>query len=152
MADIRLVNAFSNEFWLLEELEVDDLEAAASSVKREEVLCNAEIDMNCHPFQRDFSENQLPNAEVLRATYKDCISVRNEDKGRYKGKRPVPLRNRRRKPFGNGRPPFSPRPRKSPASMAASEIFPAPLRRGVSYRFNYWGGMSVRIREVDPKR
>jgi hypothetical protein len=47
---------------LLEELEVDDVEAAASSVKREVVLCNAEIDMNYLPSFIDFSEIQLPQS------------------------------------------------------------------------------------------
>ncbi len=32
------------------------------------------------------------------------------------------------------------------------EVFPAALRRGVSYRFNYWAGPLVMIREVEPKR
>jgi len=51
MADIRLVSALSKEFPLLpEELDVDDVEDAASSVKRLEVLCRLEISMNSDPF------------------------------------------------------------------------------------------------------
>jgi hypothetical protein len=65
MSDIRLESALSKEFPLLEELEVDDVEDAASSVKREEVLCNAEIDMNYLPSYINFSEIQLPQAVVL---------------------------------------------------------------------------------------
>ena len=60
MADIRLVSALSNEFALLpEELEVDDVEDEASSVKRLDVLCKLEISMNCDPFPIDFSGIQL---------------------------------------------------------------------------------------------
>ena len=60
MADIRLVSALSKEFPLLpEELDVDDVEDAASSVKRLEVLCRLEISMNSDPFPIDFSEIQL---------------------------------------------------------------------------------------------
>jgi hypothetical protein len=54
------VSALSNEFvLLLEELEVDEVEDAASSVKRLEVLCKLEISMTCNPFPIDFSEIQL---------------------------------------------------------------------------------------------
>jgi hypothetical protein len=50
MADIRLVSAPSNEFPLLaEELEVDEVEDAASSEKRE-LLCKLEISMIIDPF------------------------------------------------------------------------------------------------------
>jgi hypothetical protein len=50
MSDIRLENALSREFLLLlEVLEADDEEDAASSVKRLEVLCKLEIDMNDNP-------------------------------------------------------------------------------------------------------
>ena len=60
MADIRLVSALSNELaLLLEELEVDDVEDEASSVKRLEVLCKLEISMKCDPFPIYFSEIQL---------------------------------------------------------------------------------------------
>jgi hypothetical protein len=59
MADIRLVSAPSNVFVLLDELEVDDVEDAESSVKRLEVLCTLEISMDHNPFPIDFSKIQL---------------------------------------------------------------------------------------------
>jgi hypothetical protein len=63
ISDIRLENALWNELWLLlEELEVDDVEDAVSSVKREVALCNAEIDMNYLPSNIDFSEIPLPQS------------------------------------------------------------------------------------------
>jgi hypothetical protein len=66
MADIRLESALSNEFaLLLEELEVDDVEDEASSVKRLEVLCELEISMTCNPFPIDFSEIQLLESSVF---------------------------------------------------------------------------------------
>jgi hypothetical protein len=78
ISDIRLENALSNELWLLlEELEVDDVEDAESSESREVALCKLEISMNCHPFQRDFSEIRLPKAEVPRVICENCSSMRN---------------------------------------------------------------------------
>jgi hypothetical protein len=74
ISDIRLESALSKEFLLLEELEVDDVE---SSVRRLEVFCKLEICMDVNPFHIDFSETQLPEAEVLRAICEDCISVRH---------------------------------------------------------------------------
>jgi hypothetical protein len=62
ISDIRLANALSNEFWLLEVLEMDDVEAAESSESRELALCNAEIDMNYLPSFIDFSEIPLPQS------------------------------------------------------------------------------------------
>jgi hypothetical protein len=78
IADIRLENALSKEFpLLLEELEVDDVEAAASSVKRLAVLCKLEISMKVNPFHINFSEIRLPKAEVLRVICENCSSMRN---------------------------------------------------------------------------
>ena len=55
----RPVSALSSELWLfLEELDVDDVEDAASSVKSEALLCIAEIDIACNPFPVDFPEQR----------------------------------------------------------------------------------------------
>jgi hypothetical protein len=55
----RPVSALSSELWLFwEELDVDDVEDAESSVKSEELLCIAEIDMACNPFPADFPEHR----------------------------------------------------------------------------------------------
>jgi len=56
------VSAASSELWLfLEELDVED---AASSVKSEELLCRAEIDMECDPSWVDFSEQRPRSMEL----------------------------------------------------------------------------------------
>jgi len=74
-SDIRLENALSKVLLLLlVELEV---EAVESSERRLEVFCRLEISMKVNPFHIDFSENQLPKAEVLRANYEDCSSMRD---------------------------------------------------------------------------
>jgi hypothetical protein len=49
-----LESALSKELLLLEELEMDDVEDAESSVKRELVLCRLEISMNSDPFRANF--------------------------------------------------------------------------------------------------
>jgi hypothetical protein len=55
----RPVRALSSELWLfLEELVVDDVEDAASSVKSEELLWIAEIDVACNPLLADFPEQR----------------------------------------------------------------------------------------------
>jgi hypothetical protein len=55
----RPVSALSSELWLLvEELDVDDVEDAVSSVKSEELLCIAESDMGCYPFPANFPEQR----------------------------------------------------------------------------------------------
>jgi hypothetical protein len=58
MADIRLLSALSKEFpleLLEEEVEAVDV-AEESSVKRLEVLCRLEIDIEGDPFLVEFSE------------------------------------------------------------------------------------------------
>jgi hypothetical protein len=54
----RPVSALSSELWLFEVLDVDDTEEAESSANSEELLCIAEIDMDCNPFLADFSEQR----------------------------------------------------------------------------------------------
>jgi len=48
----RPESALFSELWLL--LDVDDNDDAESAVNKEDVLCKAEIDMNCNPFRTDF--------------------------------------------------------------------------------------------------
>jgi hypothetical protein len=64
------LRALSSELWLLlEELDVDDAEEAVSCAISEELLCIAEIDMDCSPFWANFSE-QRPLSMVTALRYR----------------------------------------------------------------------------------
>jgi hypothetical protein len=67
----RLVSALSSELLLLfEEFDVDDAEDAESSVKSEELLCIAEIDMACNPLLADFPKQRQQEMDAaLRYVY-----------------------------------------------------------------------------------
>jgi hypothetical protein len=52
MAEMRLESAVSNELWLLEELDVEEVEDALRLEIRELALCKLVMDMNGYPFQK----------------------------------------------------------------------------------------------------
>src|ERR1035437_42028 len=58
------VSAVSNEFALFDELEVEEVEEAASSLKSVMLLEILEIDMACSPFLVDFSRKPPPTGCV----------------------------------------------------------------------------------------
>ncbi|MDR3727345.1 MAG: hypothetical protein P4K86_09915 [Terracidiphilus sp.] len=90
MDDIRLESALSKEFWLLEELEIDDVESADN---KELVLCKAEIDMNEFPFHSNFSKPQLSNQMWLRDICVDCNRQCEHYKERCELNVPIPFSN-----------------------------------------------------------
>jgi hypothetical protein len=72
IAEMRLVSALSNELWLLDELDVEEVDDAVKLEIKELTLCKLVMDINGHPFpeisQRSTTAGtQIPEYALLYA-------------------------------------------------------------------------------------